>query len=178
MQYGFYGLDKVALGVGVCRGMLVSGETTATVTVAPGVARVGSLDGDPGATNKAEQGMNQPGKLKEIKTAMTDSVAALANGVYLLWLKTDSTLALVLDPLSILPTPGVSDPADLSPEYGNNPFKGEMIDGRVPGGTGQQKLQEGPLRRAPVASCLLAKVTVAAGIATTVDNTAASMQMY
>lgn len=178
MQYGFHALDKVALGVGVCRGMLVSGQATATLSVAPGVARVGSLDGNPGATNKAAAGMNQPGTLIEVKSALTKSVAAEANGSYYLFLKTDGTLALVLDPLSVLPTPGVSDPADLCPEVGNNPFKGEMLDGRAPGSSVDKKLQEGPLRRAEMASCLLARVTVAAGVASVVDNTVAHMQAY
>lgn len=167
MQYDFHGLDNVQLALGVAEGLKASMPGGLNVAFTAGMARVGSLNND-GSLNVAQQGMNQPGK--EVEVAAQTVAAGAAAGKYLFWLKTDKTIVAVFDPMSALPVPAESDPNDLAPELGNDPFKGEMIDGRVPGGSGQTKLQRGPLRRQEAASVLLCVATVAGGAVTEVNN--------
>lgn len=156
MQQLIHLMSKVQLAPGVAVGLMVSaasglGQAGLNLTVTAGIARVGTLQDDAALTNKAAYGMNQPGRVIEVSAdatvAMTDAVTRL------LWLKTDGTFVLTLD---------ATDPNDVAPELGPNPFRGEML------ALGQQ---EGPLRRREAASVLLAKVTAAAGAITVVNNT-------
>lgn len=146
-------LGKVQLEPGVAVGLLASAGVGLSLNVAAGIARVGSLDNDPAIANKAAQGMNQPGRVIEVGAQAVN----VTNGVHLVWLKTDGTLAVSADS---------DDLASVAPELGADPFKGALL------ALGQQ---EGPLRSRPVASVLLAKVTAAAGAITAVDNRVRSM---
>lgn len=152
MNQIFHLLDKVALGLGVAEGLMVSAGAGLTANVSAGIARVGSLNDMPGEANKALPGMNQPGKMIE-KAAATINVTD--NAISLIWLKTDGTLAVTADGTDL------DAINDLAPEKGNNPFKGEML---------ALGMQRGPLRKAEAASVLLARVTAATGAITAVDN--------
>lgn len=146
-------LGKVQLEPGVAVGLLASAGAGLNLNVAAGIARVGSLDNDPAVTNLAARGMNQPGRVIEVGA----QAIAVNNGVNLVWLKTDGSLAVTAD---------AQDPVDVAPELGPDPFKGALL---------ALDQQEGPLRRRPAAAVLLAKVTAAAGAITAVDNRVRSM---
>jgi len=147
-------LGKVQLEPGVAVGLLASAGAGLSLDVAAGIARVGSLDNDPAVTNLAARGMNQPGRVIEVGA---QAVVVPNAQVSLVWLKTDGSLAVTADAV---------DPADVAPELGPDPFKGAML---------AFDQQEGPLRRRPAASVLLAKVTAAGGAITAVDNRVRSM---
>lgn len=145
----FHILDGVRLGIGVAQGLMTKGNanTKLQLDVDKGIAMVGTLDDDPAITNKAALGLNQPGRIIEYAGG---NIALLSNSNYLVWLKTDGTLAATLMPATL-------DPNDACPEMGPDPFKGTML---------ALDAQEGPLRRREGISCLLANVLTAAGTAT------------
>lgn len=171
MQHLFHALSKIQLGLGVVEGLKVS-AAAGKVSATEGMARLGARASDV-PDNKAEFGMNRPGRVMEVAAmAAVDVLAnALATPVtQLVWLKADgSGLLVTRDKV------GGESLADVLPdsELQEDPFKGDMLDGRTPGSVGQTRLQQGPLRGREPAAVLLARITVDATSSdvTAVDNT-------